>query len=84
MRLISKNKLISVVIKECKELRKCVDYLYSGEMDKVISLRIDKVYNLNYSMDYETQLFLFDCIIHFVYHEEEIKEFKEKLKELIK
>ena len=84
MRLISKDKLIQIIINDLRDFRKIESKLYTNELNLIINYRIEKVYNLNYTMDKETQLFLFDLIIKYSYNEMGINSFKRELRILIK
>jgi len=84
MKLITKEKLIKTIINDCKEFKKIVDCLFNYEFDLIVKSRVGKVYNLNYTMTTETQLFLIDEINNFVYHGIKEKTLINKLRKLIK
>lgn len=83
MRLITKTKLINAIINDCKEWAKCIDYFLTDEMIMVIRSRILKCYNLNYTLDHETQLHLCDLIELYIYNGIN-KNLKKDLEDLIK
>lgn len=88
MRLISKEKLIKTIIHDLSDFRRIVSVLYTEEFNLIVKCRIDKAYDLNYSMDYETKLFLIDLIVKYSYSlifTTPMKSmFKKELNELIK
>lgn len=88
MRLISKEKLIKTILHDLSDFRRIVSVLYTEEFNLIVKCRIDKAYDLNYSMDYEIKLFLMDLIILYSYRDIfniNIKSiFKKELVKLIK
>ena len=82
LNIISKTKLINIIIQDCKELKKIAELLYSEELAYIIMRRIEKPYYLNYKVDRETQLRVFDLMKNNIYGV--IDSLKKDLQGLIK
>lgn len=83
--MITRARLYTDIVRDSRQLLKCVHYLYSEELEEVIRLRVGKWDNeLINPLSRETQLHLYDVLKSFLYGEVEFEDLKERARELLK